>query len=564
MQKIKEKIISLISIASNIKPDSIPEPSPPPNEDMGDWSVKCFPLAQKLNKIPDIIATELRNNIPSDPLISHVETIGPYLNFYLDWKQASGMILSEINQKIEEDFKSFEGNGKTVVIDLSSPNIAKPFGIGHLRSTNIGSVIGRLFELKGYRIIRINHLGDWGTQFGKLIAAFKHWGDEAKLYENPIRYLYDLYVRFHAEEEKNPGLEDEGRQWFKKLEDDDPEAVELWNHFRELSLEEFKTIYNMLGVTFESYTGESFYNSMLKDLIKELIEKGIAVESVGALIVDLSKYDMPPCLLRKKDGATLYATRDICAAQYRFNKYKFDHMLYVVGAPQALHFKQVFKVLELMGHEWAAACEHIPFGHIRFKDDSMSTRKGNIIFIDEVLNKATTLIEEIIKKKNPDLKNIKDTASKVGVGAILFGDLKTRRHKEVIFDWDEILNPNGETGPYVQYTYARFCSILRKAGEEVSDEVESSLLIQPEEIGTLKCLGDFAESIDRAIESREPQVITDYLISLCAAANRFHKKCRVLVEDNNLRRARLSLVYTVKEVLAKGLAIIGIAAPEEM
>ncbi len=564
MKEIKEKILSLLAEASGIDTKDIPPPEIPPKSDMGDLAVGCFPLAQKLHKKPDDIARELAQNFPENKVISKVESAGPYINFHLNWAYLSDDILSGIFHKSSNQFSSTEGHNKTVVIDLSSPNIAKPFGIGHLRSTNIGSTLGRLFELQGYKVVRINHLGDWGTQFGKLITAFKRWGNEEELKEQPVRYLYNLYVRIHREEKSDSRLEDEGRLWFKKLEDGDEEALNIWKLFKQLSLEEFKRIYNLLGIEFESYAGESFYNDMLDDLIEELITMDLAVESDGALIVDLSDYDMPPCLLRKKDGATLYATRDICAALYRHETYRFDRMLYVVGAPQALHFRQFFKVLELMGHDWVNRCEHISFGHMRFRDRSMSTRKGNIIFIEDVFTEATNLIEGIIHDKNPGLADIQSTAQSVGIGAVLFGDLKTRRHKEVIFDWNEILNPDGETGPYVQYTYARFSSILRKSGEQVTIEARTSILTQPEEIDTLRCLTGFEESIAKALASREPQVLTTYLIDLCTAANRFHRKCRVLIDDKELREARLLLVYAVKAVLARGLHLLGMAAPEEM
>ncbi|HHX76814.1 MAG TPA: arginine--tRNA ligase, partial [Firmicutes bacterium] len=388
----------------------------PPNPEMGDFAFPCYRLAGLYRKSPAVIAAELKDKLAENELFPEVKNEGPYLNFVIDRPRLAKDILTKIKTEKEKYGSADIGRGGKVVIDYSSPNIAKPFGVGHLRSTVIGHSLYRIYNFLNYQSVGINHLGDWGTQFGKIISAFKRWGKEEALQEDPIKHLFDLYVRFHQEAEHNPDLDEEGRYWFKKLEDGDPVALNLWQEFRELSLREFKRIYSLLGIEFDCYQGESFYNDMLEATIREIIDRGITQESQGALIVDLGE-ELPPCLLRKKDGATLYVTRDLSAALYRYEKYRFIKALYVVGEDQKLYFRQFFRVLELMGKEWASRCFHVPFGLIRFKDGKMSTRKGKVVLLEEVLHRAITLALEIIKEKNPSLKNKEAVARQVGIGA---------------------------------------------------------------------------------------------------------------------------------------------------
>ncbi|MCK5094040.1 MAG: arginine--tRNA ligase, partial [Spirochaetes bacterium] len=426
----------------------------PPDTGFGDFAIPCFAFTKESRKNPAQIASDFERlfskKAKNDEVIQKVKSNGPYLNMFVN----KMYIVREVVRHI---FKSRltslhgTGSGKTVIIDYSSPNIAKPFGVGHLRSTVIGSSLYKIFSFLGYKVIGINHLGDWGTQFGKLITAYKRWGSTQQLKSDPIKYLFDLYVRFHSEAENTPELEDEARSWFSRLENNDEEAGRLWEQFRDLSVKEFKKIYGRLGVEFDYYTGESFYSSVLEDTIKSMKEIGITSESDGALIVPLGD-DMQPALLRKSDDATLYLTRDIAAALYRHRTFHFDLALYVVGSPQALHFRQLFSVLGKMGLGWNENCHHVPFGHVRFAEGSMSTRKGNIVFLEEVLDKASALALSIIEEKNPGLNHKNEIAEAVGVSSVIFNSLKNYRIKDVAFVWDEVLNFNGETGPYLQYT----------------------------------------------------------------------------------------------------------------
>ena len=441
-----------------------------PSEEMGDFALPCFYLSKILKKSPAIIATDLAAKIGSDDLIDRAEAQGPYLNFFLQHEKVISDILLQISSEKENYGKDNTGVGKTIVIDYSSPNIAKPFGIGHLRSTVIGAALKRIFQHQGYKVIGINHLGDWGTQFGKVILAYKLWGDESKLQENPIEHLYDLYVRIHQEEEKDPALEERTRQEFKKLESGDPENLALWKRFSELSRQEFDKIYGVLGISFESVAGESFYNDKIAKTEKLLTKSGLLSQSQEATIVDLEKYNLQPMLVKKRDETTLYATRDLAAAIYRKETYKFDQMLYVVGVAQTLHFKQLFKVLELLGFDWVNNCHHITFGWVKIGEEMMSTRKGNIIFLEDVIAKAVELAEKIIREGSPDLPDPKGTARDVGVGAVVFTDLAYRRDTDISFDWDRMLDFSGNSGPYLQYSHARISSILRKYGKPVPSD----------------------------------------------------------------------------------------------
>ncbi|HUT66503.1 MAG TPA: arginine--tRNA ligase [Spirochaetota bacterium] len=539
----------------------------PPNSDFGDFAVPCFGFAKKLRKDPKMIASDFAARVKPGGLIEKAEPRGPYLNIFLDRSRFIEEVIADLTGT-GFDRPLAGGDGKTVIIDYSSPNIAKPFGIGHLRSTVIGNSLKRIFAYLGYRTIGINHIGDWGTQFGKLITAYKLWGDEKKLVHDPIRYLYDLYVRLHREAEKDPSLEDDARQWFSRLEKQDPEALELWQRFRDLSIEDFKRIYGRLGVSFEHYTGESFYSNLLDETVEEVKKSGITQRSEGALIVPLE--DMPPALITKKDGSTLYLTRDIAAVLYRKKSYNFDMILYVVGSPQALHFRQLFGVLERMGNDWVSRCHHIPFGQIRFSHGAMSTRKGNIIFLEEVMDKAVSLARDIIEEKNPGLTNREEIAEAIGVGSIIFNDLKNSRIKDITFDWDEILNFNGETGVYLQYTHARIGSLLKKleqkygALEPFSELKFGECQFGDEGYEIVGLLNDFEKTVRRAGKEFEPSVISRYLLDVAKAFNTFYNSCRVITEDELVSRSRGLIVLCCRKVLRQGLELLGISAIEEM
>ncbi|PKM79167.1 MAG: arginine--tRNA ligase [Firmicutes bacterium HGW-Firmicutes-13] len=536
----------------------------PPDPDMGDYAFPCFILSKAWNRSPQEISAFLAQKITPVEWIKEAKSAGPYLNFFCDRELLARETLQDISKRKEKYGWLEEGKGNNVVIDYSAPNIAKPFGIGHLRSTVIGNSLYRLHEALGYNCVGINHLGDWGTQFGKLMVAYKQWGSEKSLEKDPIEYLYELYVKFHQEAAAHLNLEEEARSWFKKLEDGEDEAVGLWKKFRELSLQEFRRVYDRLDIKFDAEQGESFYNEMLSSTVEMLINRGLAKESEGALIVDLKNYDLPPCLLRKKDGATLYATRDLCAAVYRFEHYKFSQMIYVVGAAQSLHFQQIFKVLELMGFPWANRCVHVPFGLIKFKEGKMSTRMGNLIFLEDVINKAVELGREIIEEKNPGLKDKERVAEMVGIGAVIFGDLSNDRIKDIDFDWDKVLDFTGETSPYIQYAHARICSILRKVDSNISSEVNFDLLNREEEQALILQLARFDENIKKAAENYKPSVLARYLIELTKNFNYFYHRCPVLTAENELKVARLFLIDGVRQVLVNGLYLLGIKAPQEM
>lgn len=536
----------------------------PPSIQLGDYAFPCFPLAKVLRKAPQAIAAELAAAFQPTALVKEARASGPYVNFFVDRVAYSRAGLGTILNEGVGYARSAEREGKTVVIDYSSPNIAKPFGVGHLRSTVIGNALYRIYDHLGYRVIRINHLGDWGTQFGKLIVAFKCWGDETNLATHAIQTLYDLYVRFHSEVETSPELDDEARVWFKRLEDGDPEARAIWQRFRDLSLQEFSRIYERLGISFDSLAGESFYEPYLDQTIERIRQAGLVSFSDQALIVDLRPYNMPPCLLRKKDEATLYATRDLAAAIYRHTTYGFWKMLYVVGADQRLHFQQVFKILELMGFPWANDCVHVDFGLIRFNDEKMGTRRGNIIFLEDVLDRAVELAEQIVHEKNPTLPNKHEVAEAVGIGAVIFADLSTRRVKDVNFEWEKVLTFEGQTGPYVQYTHARACSVLRKANQPVRADADCTPLTQDEAFDLVRILADYPAVLRRAAESYEPFFVTDYLLTLSERFNKYYHNYRILTDDALVREARLLLVKGVQIVIQSGLSLLSIKAPEEM
>jgi len=565
MNRFIEEIVRIISEAIALPTNETRDlVEIPPDEKLGDYAFPCFVLSKKLKKAPDKIAVELASRLKPTDLISEIYPIGPYLNFKVNKTKLAEFVLFQIFDQVEGYGSDNTGKDKTIVIDFSSPNIAKPFGIGHLRTTVIGNALYHIYKNLGFDVVRINHLGDWGTQFGKVILAYKMWGDEGELLRDPIATLYDLYVRFHREEESNPTLEEEARIWFKKLEDGDEEALGLWTKFRKYSLEEFNRVYLMLGIEFEAIAGESFYNKLMDSTIEEIKSKGLAEMSQDALIVDLERFGLPPCLLKKKDEATLYATRDIAAAIYRYNTYHFYKSLYVVGTAQRLHFQQLFKVLELMGYQWAKDCVHVDFGWIKFKQEMMSTRKGNIVQLEDVLNKSIELARKIIEEKNPELDNREEVAKEVGIGAVIFADLSTRRSKDIDFDWDRALSFDGDSAPYVQYTHTRLCSLVRKYEKPVSGKINYKLLSTDEEVSIIKLLENFPQVVKSAAENYEPSFICTFLIDLCAAFNHFYQKHRIITEDTGLTDARMLMVKTIQITLKNGLSLLGIKAPEKM
>ncbi|MED1624256.1 arginine--tRNA ligase [Bacillus pseudomycoides] len=532
----------------------------PKQDEFGDAAFPCFMLAKQYKKAPAIIAKEIAEKL-NNSFFTKVEAVGPYVNVFFNRHIVSDDVLKAILVEKEEYGQGYFGREKTVVIDYSSPNIAKPFSMGHLRSTMIGNSLKHIAEKCGYEVVGINYIGDWGTQFGKLITAYKKWGNEELVKEDPIRELFKLYVHFHEEVKEYPELEEEGRAWFKKLEDGDEEAVFLWNWFRHESLKEFSRIYELLGVEFTNFQGEAFYNDKMGDFVDILEEKGLLEESDGAQVVNLEKEDMPPCLIKKSDEATLYATRDLTAALYRQNTYEFDKALYVVGAEQSLHFTQFFTVLKKLGYNWVDGMAHVPFGLILKDGKKMSTRKGKVVLLEEVLEEAITLAEQNIEEKNPDLKQKEEVAKQVGVGAVIFHDLKNERMHNIEFSLEKMLKFEGETGPYVQYTHARACSILRKENAEF--ETEAFQLNDDHSWSTIKLLNRFPQVVETAFFKNEPSHIAKYLLDVAQAFNKYYGNVRILEEDKE-KESRLALVYAVTIVLKEGLRLLGMGAPEEM
>ena len=532
----------------------------PPNPEMGDFAFPCFKLSKTLRMGPPVIAGKLQSALASDEIIDHVECVGGYLNFFLHKTGYAQSIVEKVLEQKEKYGSSDEGQGRVICIDYSSINIAKRFHIGHLSTTMIGNALYKIYEHLGYKCVGINHLGDWGTQFGKMIAAYLKWGNKEEVEKNGVDALTALYVRFHQEAEKDPSLEDEGRLWFKKIEDNDPKATEIFNWFKEITLKDAQRVYDMLGVKFDSYAGESFYNDKMQPIIDELREKGLLVESQGAYVVDLEEDNMPPCLILKKDGATLYATRDIAAAFYRKKTYHFYKDLYVVAYQQNLHFKQWFKVVEKMGYEWSKDLEHVPFGMVSYEGRALSTREGYVVYLDELLNRAVEKAREIIEEKSPNLPDKDKVARQVGIGAVVFFDLFNNRIKDIDFRWDRALNFDGETGPYVQYTHARCCSLLAKAGE-LDAEADYAALENPAAQEVVRTLERFPEVVSEACHRNEPSLVTRYTVELASNFNRFYYENRILTEDAAQSKARANLTAATASCLRTGLSLIGVEPP---
>lgn len=536
----------------------------PPNKDMGDYAFPCFKLAKIFRKAPNMIASELSETIEAKDSIAKVMPLGGYVNFFVNKSQLAQTVINDVLTQKENYGRSEMGKDENVIVEFSSPNIAKPFHIGHIRTTVIGNALYKMYESQGYNTTRINHLGDYGTQFGKLIVAFKKWGDKKVVEASPIPELLKLYIQFHDEAEAHPEMEDEARAWFTKLENGDEEATQLWQWFRDESLKEFSRVYDLLDIEFDSLAGESFYSDKMPRVIEMLEEKGLLQESKGARIVDLEDYKMPPALIMKNDGSTLYMTRDLAAAIYRKETYNFDKCVYVVGSQQNLHFEQWFKVIELMGFEWAKDLVHVGFGMVALENGTMSTRKGRVVFLEDVLKQAIEKTKETILAKNADALNADEIAKQVGVGAIVFQELSNSRIKDYTFSWERTLSFDGETGPYVQYTHARCCAVLRKANEEATTNINYELLNDVDSAEVLKVIASFNKCIVAGLKKNEPHLVTRFVLDLAQAFNKFYHDNSILVEDVELRKARLALVAATKQTLENGLKLLGIHAPERM
>ena len=535
----------------------------PPNREMGDYAFPVFRLAKALRMAPPMIARTLCEKWQS-PEVARVEPVNGYVNFFLNRVNFAKETLDAVLAQGERFGSSDMGAGKTVCIDYSSINIAKRFGVGHLSTTMIGHSLKRIHDFLGYKTVGINHLGDWGTQFGKMIYAYKTWGTREEIEEKGVTELLRLYVKFHEEAEKDPTLDDLGRAWFKKIEDHDEEAIAIWEWFKDITLKDAARVYALLGVEFDSYAGEAFYNDKMDVVIDELREKGLLTISEGASVVDLEEDKMPPCIILRSDGATLYATRDLAAAVYRKNVYDFDKCLYVVAYQQDLHFRQLFKVLEKMGKPWAKDCVHVSFGMISFEGQAFSTRKGRVVYLEDVLNQAMQKALDIINEKSPNLEDKETVARQVGIGAVIYSDLSAGRIKDIDFSFERALNFDGETGPYVQYTHARCCSVLRKAAEMALPEMDYAGLDDDEAQHLLRLISRFPDVVKDAADKYEPSMITHAVTDIAQAYNKFYYEHRVLDAEPAVSAARVALTKAVKDVIKTGLWLIGIEAPERM
>ncbi len=583
----------------------------PPDSGMGDLALPCFRLAKELRQAPAAIAGDIAARIALSDFLQGAEAAGPYVNMRLRRDYACSLWLQAIERN-DAFFSSGNGAGQTVAIDLSSPNIAKPFGVGHLRSTIIGTALANLFESDGFAALRINHIGDWGTQFGKIIVAYHRYGDPERVRANPIQELNSLYVRFHEEEKTSPELEAEGRAAFKRLEDGEPAETALWQWIVDVSLEDFNRTYTLLGTKFTNVLGESFYNDKMDDVVDELSAKGLLTRSEGAEVVSLEDVDLPPCLIRKSDGATLYATRDLAAALYRYNVLGANRLTYVVGGEQRLHFKQLFAVLERMGYEFAAHCSHVAFGMMTIGGKKMSTRKGHIVRLQDVLDEAISRARSIIAQKSPDLTNAEEVAKAIGVGAVIFNDLKTNRLHDIEFAMDQAVAFDGETGPYVQYTHARACSVLRKAGllgsgvspsttvaawsdllanewpdtapaygaggasggSAVDAVDDAGVAVPGEPVGNTalddaswelaKQVSLFSEARRRASAEADPSLIAKQVLDICQAFNRFYHDCPILTSEGSTRTLRLALTDATRLTVRASLQLLGIGCPAQL
>lgn len=539
----------------------------PPSYDMGDFAFPTFPLAKVFRKNPAVIATELKESIESD-MFEKIETKGAYLNFFINKEKLSQTVIEESIEKGEDFGRVDIGEGKNIIVEYSSPNIAKPFHIGHIRTTIIGDSLKRIFSFLGYNAIGYNHLGDYGTQFGMLIVAIKKWGNLKEIENNPIPELLKLYVKINEEIENDEKLHRECRDAFVDLENKDPEAVKMWEWIRNISLEEFKRVYRMLDIDFDSYKGEHFYSDKMAEQVERMEKQGILVDSEGAKIVDLEKYNLPPALIIKSDGSTIYITRDVAAAKYRHDNYKPYKNIYVVASQQNLHFQQLKYVLKEMGYDWYDEVTHVPFGMVSLEEGTLSTRKGRVVYLEDVLNRAIDKVDDILTEREEEkgikIEDKEELAREIGIGAVKFQELFNQRIKDYVFSWDKTLSFEGETGPYVQYVHARICSLLKKGDFSLDMEFDPSLLKTEEEINVLRVLYNFTDTVIDAHEKMEPFFITRYVVELAKEFNKFYNRVPILEEDEKLKNTRLLLCYTVKNVIKKGLDLLGIKAPEKM
>lgn len=568
----KEKIATLLSShIEGLSAEEIQEMIEIPTDNkMGDYAFPCFRLAKTMRKAPPLIAADIAEKISSDSGFERVESVNAYVNMFMDKRNFVGDVITAVAQEREGFGSSNIGGGEKVIVEFSSPNIAKPFHIGHIRSTVIGNAINNIYSFLGYDTVRINHLGDYGTQFGKLIVAFRKWGNREDVEKEPIKTLLKYYTKFHEEAENNPELEDEARKAFVQLEQGGAAEVELWQWFRDESLKEFSRVYAMLGIEFDSYAGESFYSDKMDRVVDELNAKGLLQESDGAQIVDLEEYGMSPALIKKKDGSTLYITRDIAAAIYRKEHYNFSKNLYIVASQQNLHFQQWFKIIELLGYEWAKDCVHIPFGLVSLEDGTMSTRAGRVVFLEDVLNRAIEKTKQVVIEKNVNTDNVEITAKQVGIGAVIFQELSNNRIKDYIFSWDKILNFEGETGPYVQYSHARASSVLRKdeaalnAALENISALDMSYLTGESAYELARLIYRLPDAIVDAGEKYEPSVVTRHVVDIAQAFNKFYHDEHILVDAEDEKRSKLALVFAARQAIKNGLDLLGIEAPERM
>ena len=576
MKNIKQEIAQLLAQqVSSLTPEEIEKLIEiPADEKMGDYAFPCFRLAKAMRKAPQMIAADIAAAIGNNPLFEKVEQVNAYVNMFLDKQEFARVTLDAVCEQGPAYGNTDGWAGKTVIVEYSSPNIAKPFHIGHIRSTVIGASIAKLYEAVGSKVVRLNHLGDYGTQFGKMIVAYRKWGNKEDVEKEPIKTLLSYYVKFHEEAEKDPALEDEARETFVRLEAGEPAELELWEKFRTLSLEEFNRVYDMLDIHFDSYNGESFYSDKMPAVIEELKEKGLLQESQGAQIVDREQFGMTPALITKSDGSSLYITRDLAAILYRKKTYNFDKCIYVVASQQNLHFQQWFKILELMGYDWAKNCVHVPFGLVSLEEGTMSTRSGRVVFLEDVLKAAVEKTREIIAEKGVNTDNMDETAKIVGIGAVIFQELSNGRIKDYTFSWDKVLNFDGETGPYVQYTHARAASVLRTAAGTAAVPVEGtpfdinaldlSYITGEAGYSLVKLLYRFPEVVAEAAEKYEPSVVTRHIVDIAQTYNKFYHDERILVDDEKEKAAKLALTYAAKQTIANGLYLLGMKAPEKM
>ena len=540
----------------------------PPDRKMGDYAFPTFMLAKTMRKNPAIIAQELKEKLSDVEGVRDIAVAGPYLNFFIDATALAENVLKAVLEEGDRFGSSDMGKGKTTIVEYSSPNIAKPFHIGHIRTTIIGDSIKRIYKHLGYNVEAINHLGDYGTQFGMMIEAYKRWGDDEIIEKDPIPELVKLYVRINQEAETNKELLDNSREWFRKLENGDEEAVALWQWFRDLSLDEFKRVYDMLDVEFDSYRGESYYSDLMLKAVDEIKEKGLLIEDQGAQIINLDKYNLPPAIIIKSDGSTIYLTRDIATAIFRKDTYDFYKNIYVVGSQQNLHFQQLKAILKEMGHDWADDCVHVPFGMVSLPEGTLSTRRGKVVYLEDVLNRATEKVDDILREREEKngytMENREELARQVGIGAVKFQELFNQRIKDYVFDWDRTLSFDGETGPYVQYTHARMHSLLEKGNFDPSKEVDVKALSLDDEKELLQQLYGFNQVIVDSHEKYEPYLVTRYITECAKTFNKYYTNTPILVDDEEVKNARLLLVYGVKNMIKIGLYLLGIEAPNKM